>query len=51
MIRRGVSRPGSGTPSAQFVREKASTTTGSNWMPANLRSSDIACSLVSGVIR
>ena len=44
-------RPGSGTPSTWRVRTKASTTTGSNWMPANLRSSASACSAVSGVIR
>ena len=37
-------RPGSGTPSTCGVRTKASTTTGSNWMPANLRSSPRACS-------
>jgi homoserine O-acetyltransferase len=45
------SPPGSGTPSAQGVFENASTTTGSNWMPANLRSSARACSEVRGVIR
>ena len=44
-------RPGSGTPSTCCVRTKASTTTGSNWTPANLRSSASACSLVSGVMR
>ena len=46
-----VVRPGSSTPSTQCVWTKASTILGSNWMPANLRSSAIACSAVSGVIR
>ena len=32
-------RPGSGTPSTRCVLTNASTTAGSNWMPANLRSS------------
>ena len=44
-------RPGSLAPAAQCVRAKASTIAGSNWMPANRRSSSIAWSLVSGVIR
>ena len=43
--------PASGTPSTWCVWTKASTTTGSNWTPANLRSSASACSLVSGVMR
>ena len=43
--------PGSGTPSTWLVLTKASTTTGSNWTPANLRSSPSACSSVSGVMR
>ena len=47
----GSPRPGSRMPSTHFVRTNASTTSGSNWMPANLRSSARACSAVSGVIR
>ena len=38
-------------PRPRCVRTNASTTLGSNWMPANLRSSPSACSAVSGVIR
>ena len=46
---RSARRPARPRPSR--VLTKASTTTGSNWTPANLRSSASACSFVSGVIR
>ena len=44
-------RPGSLMPAAQCVRVNASTIAGSNWIPANFRSSAIAWSLVSGFMR